>query len=253
MTSTELVDTGKLDDARLCLMELGSKLSDVFGADQILWVEGPTECDAFERLMSQNEYFVRAGISILPVRATGDFESRRPCPKLIWEIYERLSSGNALIPPAIAFIFDREGRSEQQLQNLSRDSGGKLRFLERRMYENYLIHPKAISYALDRLPTFQSIPVDESEIEKWILQHGLESRYYAPTSTPAIVLDASWLREVHAGKLLGDLFDFVSEHKEKYSKTRDSICLTQWIMDNEPDYISGLGEEILSSLELKDQ
>ena len=59
------------------------------------------------------------GLRLLPLH-TGDFDTKEDRAKLVFRLYERLSHANALVPPALAFVFDREGRSEQELVDLEK-------------------------------------------------------------------------------------------------------------------------------------
>jgi predicted ATPase len=51
-STLDQVNASDVRDPRRCLAEVGAKLSDVFGADAILWVEGPTEEECFPLLIS---------------------------------------------------------------------------------------------------------------------------------------------------------------------------------------------------------
>ena len=47
------IDAQNIDDLQAVLLDVGAKLSDVFGADAILWVEGLTEEECFPRILRQ--------------------------------------------------------------------------------------------------------------------------------------------------------------------------------------------------------
>jgi len=80
------------------------------------------------------------------VIATGDFEGQHA--EKFLEIYNRLSGTQSLIPPAVAFLFDDEGRTETEkiLERLGKDL---VRFTKRRMYENHLPDTQAIAAVLN--------------------------------------------------------------------------------------------------------
>ena len=86
------MDRNSIADQRRILNELGVRLSDVFGADNILWVEGPTEQQCFPLLLEHLRIPAPA-TSIVSVIAPSDFEARKPKAKMTWELYERLVSG----------------------------------------------------------------------------------------------------------------------------------------------------------------
>ena len=62
------------------------------------------------------------GTAILGIRETGHFE-RRDAKRVI-EFYRRLTSSSTLLPPAIAFVLDKECRTDQQMGELRKMSSG---------------------------------------------------------------------------------------------------------------------------------
>ncbi|HEU4558978.1 MAG TPA: AAA family ATPase, partial [Longimicrobium sp.] len=99
-TYVEIVDFQDQQSQSQILTELGIRLSDVFGADSILWVEGKTEELCFPKILTH--FGVRlGGVAILRVSSTGDLESKHA--PLIYDLYKRLSRGAGLIPQAIGF------------------------------------------------------------------------------------------------------------------------------------------------------
>jgi hypothetical protein len=126
----EKIDAEKTREMRLCLTAVGARLSDVFGADNVLWVEGRTEELCFPLILSKIAKQPLWGTEVLGVVQVGDFESKHST--VILEIYRRLTECRGLLPPAVGFIFDREQRSEQECQDLVRQSAGKVHFLPRR-------------------------------------------------------------------------------------------------------------------------
>jgi hypothetical protein len=111
-TKALVMKSENIKEQRDLLSELGVSLSDVFGADSILWVEGPTEELCFPMILEKIAKKPQRGIQILAVKNTGDLEGKRA--EVIFDIYDKLSGGNSLFPPAIGFIFDRELRKEQE-------------------------------------------------------------------------------------------------------------------------------------------
>src|ERR1043166_8553738 len=104
------------------------------------------------------------GTVILGVLQTGDFEGKHS--RKIIEIYKRLSAGPGILPPAIAFIFDREGRSEQGRADLKRQSEGAVKFTARRMYENYLLNPQAIAEIVSAIENFSDQQIIHEEVQQ---------------------------------------------------------------------------------------
>lgn len=238
----EPLDTLKIDQMRHLLNEVGVKLSDVFSADEILWVEGTTEETCFPKIFKNilvNPYF---GISVVAVRNTGDFETKRVSADTIWDIYTKLSQGGAVLPRAIGFIFDQEGRSQRQMEDLSRKSKNRVKFLPRRTYENYLIHPTAISNVLNSLPSFSSNKIGENGVAQWLKKNGGKAKYNEKNIKNIDVDDESWIKSVHGPRLLADIFSNLSDNKEEFRKTTHSVQITDWLITNEPDKLKELAD-----------
>lgn len=250
----------KADDAqhlRQTLDELGVRLSDVFGMDRVLWVEGSTEelsfpiiLEALKRRaqaqaggqaseqagerMAALEPWSQTGLAlrILAVQHTGDLDSQRA--QLVFDLYRRLSGGNNLLPPAIGFVFDREGKSQSKIDDIQRQAQGKVHFLARPMYESYLLHPEAIASVANRLPGFQQRPLNGQQVSQWIAAHLSE---FAMDKKKPVVNIIDSIGNIHAAKLLDDLFAHFSENTERYQKTRDSVRLTEWLMEHAPEQL----------------
>ena len=154
----------QLKDLREALISTGARLSDVFGYDRVLWVEGPSDAAVLSWLIARVDPLGH-DIAVCPVRSTGDFEP--PSIEQAVEIYQRLSHANALIPATIAFLFDRELRSEKTIEAAERRKDPPVRFLMRRMMENYFLDPRVVAATLASLsPPLEKAPTAEA-IEKW--------------------------------------------------------------------------------------
>jgi len=239
-TMIEQLDSAAAQDQKLLLSEVGARLSDVFGADNILWVEGATEEQCFPLIIEKVLQKPLQGTKIIGVIQTGDFESRHS--GLILQIYDRLSKGSGLIPPAIGFIFDREGRSQQVQENLIRQSRGKVVFLPRRMYENYLLNPHAIAAVASQIEGFRDPPVTPEEVRHWLQSnHSLHISEAERTAN-------EWVRNVHGAKLLADIFKDFSEGRVEYDKVRYGVALTEWILEHAPADLAEVANMIDSRL-----
>src|SRR5260370_13503138 len=128
------IEPNQREDLQLFLDEIGARLSDVFGADSILWVEVPTEEKCFPKILEKIAKKDLMGISILGVRRTGDLEGKDA--EKIFEMYNKLSDSNSLLPHAVAFILDKECHSEQKKKELIHKRRNKLNFLPLIIYEN---------------------------------------------------------------------------------------------------------------------
>jgi hypothetical protein len=226
-TRLQSIDIRQTQDLQLYLADIGARLSDVFGADNVLWVEGQTEELAFPLILSQIAHRSLMGTAIVGIRQTGDLEGRDA--KRVFELYRRLSGATALLPPALGFILDRECRSRALQQDLQRESQNRAHFLPRRMFENYLLNPAGIASVASSIQGFRDTPIREDEISQLIQNKSREVRYYC-SGTRAVPVN--WAVEIDGATVLKEIFAELSENRVQYDKVRHSVGITQWIIDN---------------------
>jgi predicted ATPase len=237
-SKVEQMNGASIDDMALLLDDLGAKLSDVFGADYVIWVEGQTEEACFPTIAASCDEPPPLGTLFVRVRATGDFESKKSDANLVWDIYERLSGGAALVPPALAFSFDREGRSEQQLSDMEKKSGGMVKFLPRCLVENYFLHSAAIAFAIDHEMTVRDVDAERpgiSLVDEKIAS--LAGRHGVRDVTKDWQDDGLWLRDSNGAILLKALF---AEFDLTYNKIQHGRILTEWLVANHPEHLTEL-------------
>ena len=247
----EPVDAGKLSGIRKCLIEVGAKLSDVFGADRILWVEGDTEEECFALILAGDRTAV--GTNIVGVKHTGDFSSKRIPVDTIVGIYQKLSKGDAYLPPAVGFVFDRESRTEAQMEDIKTRSQSSVRFLPRRMYENYLLVPTALTTLMNSLLDFSQTPITAEQVNAWLTSKGGGEKYLSPPKQSIAVTDAEWLMTVDGAALLYDLFEDLSQTRYVYIKTVHSVLLTEWLLKNDARTLEELKTFLIEILSAGDQ
>jgi hypothetical protein len=97
----EVIDPSNAKHLQSYLAEIGARLSDVFGADNILWVEGQTEEQCFPLLLRKVANQSLMGTAIVGIRETSALQSRDK--KKVFEMYRKLSEAKTLLPPAIGF------------------------------------------------------------------------------------------------------------------------------------------------------
>lgn len=162
--------------SRRLLVDVGARLSDVFGFDEVLWVEGPSDQACINALLKAR-FPPRPGLAVLPVRDTGNFYRRRA--RDIVAIYRQASMASALVPPTIGFLLDRDNRGDRDVEQIIEKTAGAVSFLPRAMIENYLLNAHAIVDVLkaesgDAAPLFQL-----EDVESWIRAHGSDREYQA--------------------------------------------------------------------------
>jgi len=241
-TIVDRLDTAEARDLRIVLADVGARISDVFGADAILWVEGQTEELCFPRIVRGLLKKPLMGTVILGVLHTADFDPRRSGATV--ELYSRLSRGRGLMPPALGFIFDREGRTDQEREDLARY--GNVFFLPRRMYENYLLNAAAIASVASATEGFRDSPVVAADVQTWLDAHRWDDKYF--DRPPAERTTENWLSDVHGAKLLSDLFTHLSTTRVHYDKARDGVALTEWLLENAPEELRDVAQMIERAL-----
>jgi len=142
-----------MQELRSGLIDLGIRLTDLHGCDRVLWVEGQTEEAVFPYLLSHFFPKLAQGISVLKVYATGDFGAKKFEASKVAEIYLKLSTVNLLAPPMVAITLDREGRDQSEIKDIEKKPDNIIKFLPKRMLEDYFLDDEAIAYVLNQTIT----------------------------------------------------------------------------------------------------
>lgn len=241
-TQASTMNARDIREQRSLLAELGVSLSDVFGADSILWVEGPTEEQCFPLILSELVPKLLTGTKIVSIKNTGDLLGKKAhFADVMFDLYKRISGGNNLYPPAVGFVFDKECLSESDIEDLERRKPHPIKFIKRRMYENFLLHPDAIAFVLNQEDNEQKQSLTGEEIGEWLESNKLNKNYFSKTSTEEDLSDSQWVdKNIDAAKLLDALFANFSEARVEFRKTKHSVMLTEWLLENNPDSFAEL-------------
>jgi energy-coupling factor transporter ATP-binding protein EcfA2 len=240
------LDPTEVEQQRLYLAEIGARPQDVFGYDNILWVEGETEEICFPLILERVGKGSLMGTAIKGVSHTGDLEGRHAA--LVFDLYDRLSHGKSLLPPAIGFILDDECRTAPQKEELRHRSHNLVVFTTRRMYENYLLNPDAIAAVINNAMVvsvnYQGTPVTTEEVSQLLATKSKELKYFKLAEGKVGAND--WLYYIHAGSVLEDIFSELSRDRAPitFNKTTHSVALTEWIIKNSPNEFLDLAELI---------
>ena len=253
VTTARTLNLAQTGELKSILDDIGIGFSDVFFAEKILWVEGPTEAKAFPMILDPRNTNSFTDVTVLPLVNTGDIKSKKHVRKharAVFDIYHKLSGAHALAPPIVGVVLDREDSKDQEMRELEKISQGLLKFLPRRMYENYLLDSEAIASVANNQENFSKEPITADQVREW-LETKRSFKKYLPDSLKDSVssLDYSkWLRVVDAAKLLEDLFRELSE-TVTYLKTTHSIEITSWLLENNSDEIEALRKFLKSIVE----
>lgn len=233
----------KVGDSQMAgraLDSVGARLSDVFGFDRVVWCEGPSDASCL-RLVAEKLLSELSGTAIVPVHSTGSFEKARIEETI--DVYKQLSSASALIPPAVGFLFDAEDRTEGQRADAVRRRDVRIRFLNRRMIENYLLDETAI---LDMLQTIAGDLVGELsavKISKWLEENTASPKYAFREITPERLRENPVVL-THGKRLLNDLVTHFTDGAHTFINTRDVPVLTKAVLERDVRLLADLAGEL---------
>ncbi|EDX71740.1 RecF/RecN/SMC N terminal domain protein [Coleofasciculus chthonoplastes PCC 7420] len=260
-SKAEVMNLDDIKEQRSLLTDLGVRLSDIFGMDNILWVEGETEENCFPMILEKlaTTSSLRE-LQILRVRKVGDFQHKSTkATDNIFYIYDHLSSRISLFPDQMRFLFDRENKSNAEIAKLERERPN-LFFLPRCMYENYLLNPRAITSIINdeyegcknlTPEEVEAAKVSEADVEQKIADNKSKKRYFDSKEFQDEKLkNSDWVDQtINAAKLLKDLFSELSENRIEFRKTRHSLKLTEWLLEHEPEQMIELAEFLQKVIE----
>lgn len=222
---------------------LGVSMSDVFAAERVIWVEGPTEELCFPYLYQRLVGPLPRGTVITSVAATGDFSTSRRNRALVYEIYRRLSKAAATLVVSVVFSFDTEKLTIAQKSELQREAGGRLYFLPRRHLECYLIDPHAIAAFVNAKDLERSDPLSADHIASALKKAAGEGPLHI-SQWDDDLSKISWLERVDAANLIAVVCGAVSDERVQFNKKNDSLFLIQHILDNNPSQLEPLKDYV---------
>jgi hypothetical protein len=112
------------------------------------------------------------------------------------------------------------------------------------MFENYLIHPKAIVALLSAFDFFNDKKISESEVIN-LLIHNWQELKKETDSQQFDPADQFWLSEIHGANLLKNIISELTEQKyQNYDKILNGKWLVDWILENDPDHLKVLADEL---------
>lgn len=220
-TSVKQVGAQDISLLRTNLSDLGIHMTDLHGRDRVLWVEGQTEEIVMPELLRTFCSDIAAGIAVLRVEHTGTFDKKGVDPAEVSKLYTRLSGASALVPPMVAILLDRELHTEEECAKLEKKSN--LKFLERRMLENYVLIPEAIAAVLNALG--EAVTVEK--ISELLVNRG--------------VTETVDFTKLDGAKVLKEIFAEASEARHEFKKTRDVAEIISYLLANQTDKLSELG------------
>jgi hypothetical protein len=241
-TVTDLVDEVDLLDA------LGVTAADLWLADRLLWVEGPSDIPVLEAVASAMlTPTARAGLQVRAMpggasRFSSDNEKRA---RALFDFCAEIVAALNPLHIDMIFLFDRDEKSERHRTDICRASQQRARFLPVREIENLFLWSEIIQPVLaERCDAYDRGAPTQQEVENALEdllspeQHGeLFPSSLAPEDDPRAVIKGS-------AALDSLWWDFVGS---EFRKTEDGPRLAREALAAAPDRLQAL-REILDEL-----
>lgn len=243
-SAVQRLDLNQIDGFREVADHLGISMADVFAADNVIWVEGPTEELCFPLVYSHStKRTLPRGTAFISVVATGDLSRKKRDRQLVGEIYERLSSTGSPLVKSVKFGFDSEQLSEAEKEDMRKESKGRMHFLPRRHFECYLLDPFAITAFLHEKDG-QSDGSHTSELVSEKLTELASSPKFSLSEWNGDLSNEAWLEKVDAAKLIAETCKALSEQRVTFNKKADSLFLLKHILEKNPNSLKSLTDYV---------
>ncbi len=242
ISKVESVDVNDNTELENALKKLGTKRSDIFGMDAVIWVEGKTDETCFKMIMEQSGG-LPFGTNIQSLINTGDIEDKKHA-KLAVAIYQNLSGGVGLLPSVLAFVFD--GDKDGAHTDIEDNHSDLISYLPRQTYENYLIEfPSIIADVLNERHTERTQEYTEAQVEQWIAGNRIKEKYYAD----GIIYDEqTWLSYINGAKFIKNMFWEMSSKGRTYKKVQFGEEIAKRILAQNPNHFQEIVDLIISVL-----
>lgn len=243
------LDPTELDTLREVAREVGASMSDVFAADRIVWVEGPTEEICFPLIYQHTTgHSVPRGAVFTSVSSTGDFSQRKRGKSSAFEAYARLAKAAAPLVDHVVFSFDTEALSAKDIEDFKRSTGYPIRFLPRRHLECFALSPEAIHHLLLMRDNENAASYSEGNVASKLQELASTKEFFIEEWNTDLG-DKKWLGKVDAAKLIERACTELSSARVVFRKTDDTRELLKFILETDPTYVEDLSQYVLSLLE----
>ncbi len=243
--SVNVTDNTELEAA---LEAIGSKRSDIFGLDAVIWVEGKSDAQCFNLIWKHAHGELPQGVNILELVNTGDIEDKKHA-RIAVEIYRNLSGGVGLLPSVLGFVFDgdKNGAHEKMGGHYKK----LIHYLPRQTFENYFLDFDGLTSLLSDLinnkgdePPAQL--TTSKSVQTWIDTNQSKSHFYPD----GIEFEqATWTENINGAKFLSMMFKELAHPARKYKKVKDGEEIIERILADNPNYFQEIVDQITSIIE----
>ena len=239
----EAVQLDSVESFREVASHLGVSMSDVFAADRVVWLEGQTEELCLPYVHTQLVGPLPRGLLMLAVAATGDFIAKKRDREIVYEVYSRLVAASSALNIPVAFSFDMEALSDSEMEDMQRQSGGRIHFLPRRHFESFLLDADAVAdFIRLRIDGAGAVGADEAAAKLAALA-GLPE-FQSRAKWAGSIEDETWLKNVDAAKLIARAIAELSEQRVTFGKKKDSLQLLKYLVEHKPARLAPLREYV---------
>ena len=247
-SSIERLDLSKIGKFREIAEHLGVSMSDVFAAERVIWVEGPTEELCFPYIYQALVNPLPRGMIFISVIATGDFNTKKRDKAMVYDIYKRLTTSTDTLVVSVAFSFDTEKLTETEKNKMQREAGGLLHFLPRRHLECYLINPEAIAaFIISKDPSLAQA-VTSVSVEVALQNAAAQQPFFIP-EWKGNINESCWLARIDAAALILNVCGTLSEQKAPFAKKNDSLFLLRYIIEHNSKHLIPLRDYVKTLVE----
>ena len=246
-TRIQRLDLTEISAFKQVADHLGVSIADVFAADRIVRVEGPTEELCFPLLYQHAAgQPLPRGTIFTSVVATGDFIAKRRDRAMVYQVYQRLSQAAAPLVTAVAFSFDSEDLTDAEKAEMVRDSRGAMHFLPRRHIECYLVDAEALLLFIAERDS-EMVRIDVAAIEAKLI--ALAADQFRIAEWNGDLTDEAWLTKVDAANLIAAATAELTQHRVTFNKKNDTLALTQLVHSVDAGKMNRLAAYVRSLVE----
>jgi hypothetical protein len=232
--------TAGADPASL-LDELGVSAADLWLADALIWVEGPSDVAAIERVLrgdAPRATRVSTVVKALPDASQASSGARKTVERT-YKLVSALAAAVLPMPVRMTFLFDGDEKTDEERQRIDEASRGQAVFLEVREIENYfLASPDVIGAALAaRLEPGTTVDPDDiaTRVQSMLGEHGDAKLFPAGVRLNPVA-------DVKGSELLDRLWWDLSD--SRYDKVADAARLVDAALELAPASIQPLRDII---------
>lgn len=235
-----VTEVGRLEDV---VQELEITPADLWLADRIVWVEGPSDVPLVERLLRERLPPTQRTTTL--VRALPDasrFSSKsEKTASSNYQVLAGIAEAVAPLSTEMVFLFDSDEKTDEHMEKVQRSSGGRARFLSVRESENMFLHAAILQPVIARraaLVERDAPPLDEvaAGLERLVADLGDDALYPKPKPHEASVA------RVKGSAVLNRLFEHFTD--SGYDKVADIGWFVDAALERRPSALQPLADAL---------